>query len=149
MSIQGFQEFLTEAGVKTERQETAFVVAITAGVEANLGKPIKLITNKGETLKGVVGAAKFKGRQQSGSEPYTDVQIFTGSGVKNVSMKGPSAPSLAGGGLRGVETLLPGLGARYIRKVYKHLTKKLKLKAFVVKNSAGDVVGVVDLFDEK
>ena len=42
-------------------------------------------------------------------------------------MKGPNAPSLAGGGLRGIEEIIPGLGARFFRAAYdNHVKKGLK-----------------------
>tara|TARA_R100000231_G_scaffold138786_1_gene118031 strand:+ start:92 stop:835 length:744 start_codon:yes stop_codon:yes gene_type:complete len=122
-----FKQYLVEAGVSAERQETGFVSAINDAVEKNGGKPITVKT-KDATIRGVIKADKFGGRQRSGSEPYTDVQLFTSKGIINLSMKGPSAPSLAGGGLRGVEEIIPGIGARFFRAAYdNHIKKGLKL----------------------
>lgn len=121
-----FKEYVNEAGGSAERQENAFVDAVNKAVEMNAGKPITVNT-KDSAVKGVVKAEKFQGRQVSGSEPYTDVQLFTSKGILNLSMKGPAAPSLAGGGLRGIETVIPGLGARFYRAALdNHLKNGLK-----------------------
>lgn len=122
----GFKSFLAEAGASAERQETGFVDAINEAVRMNGNKPITLKT-KDATITGVIKAEKFSGRQKSGSEPYTDVQVFTSKGILNLSMKGPSAPSLAGGGLRGIEEIIPGIGARFFRTAYdNHIKNGLK-----------------------
>lgn len=122
----GFKSFLAEAGASAERQETGFVDAVNEAVRMNGNKPITLKT-KDATITGVIKAEKFSGRQKSGSEPYTDVQVFTSKGILNLSMKGPSAPSLAGGGLRGIEEIIPGIGARFFRTAYdNHIKNGLK-----------------------
>lgn len=121
-----FVSFIAESKEKTERQENGFVQAIKNAVEMNMGKPIKLVTSE-DTIFDVVGAEKYKGRQKSGSEPYTDVNLMTSKGIINISMKGPSAPSLAGGGLRGIEEIIPGIAARFFRTALKtHLNNGLK-----------------------
>lgn len=121
-----FSTYLTEAGASAERQENGFVDAVTQAVKANGDKPITLKT-KDATIRGVIKAEKYTGRQVSGSEPYTDVQLFTSKGIINLSMKGPSAPSLAGGGLRGIEAIIPGIAARFFRAAYdNHIKKGLK-----------------------
>ena len=121
-----FKHYLEEAGASAERQENGFVDAVNNSVKINDNKPITLKT-KDAIIKGVIKAEKYSGRQSSGSEPYTDVQLFTSKGVLNLSMKGPSAPSLAGGGLRGVEAIIPGIGARFFRTAYdNHLKNGLK-----------------------
>lgn len=115
------------AGASAERQETGVVNAIngqirkTGMVGVKAGKVI---------IYGVTKAAKYTGRQAGGSEPYTDVQLFV-SGKKdpiNLSLKGESAPSLAGGGLKGLELAVPGIARKFMKAAYEHLTKKLKLK---------------------
>ena len=108
-----FLEFyLHEAGSSAERQENGFINAIK-----NVQKPINLIAGD-VTISGVTDANKYKGRQASGSEPYTDVVLSTNSGPVNISMKGPTAPSLAGGGLSGLELAVPGLGARFMQAAF-------------------------------
>ena len=122
-----FNKFLSEAGANAERQETGFVNAVKEAVERNDNRPITLRTG-GVTLKGVIGAYKYNRRQSSGSEPYTDVQLMTTKGILNVSMKGPTAPSLAGGGLGGIEAIIPGLASRFFRAAYDaHIKNGLKL----------------------
>jgi hypothetical protein len=117
---------LSEAGQSAERQENGFVDAVALAVQQNNNKPIT-IKSKDSTVNGVIKAEKYQGRQSSGSEPYTDVQIFTSRGILNVSMKGPSAPSLAGGGLKGIEEIIPGLAARFFRTAYDNHIKNNKL----------------------
>ncbi|MEX0596454.1 MAG: hypothetical protein WD512_08120, partial [Candidatus Paceibacterota bacterium] len=39
----------------------------------------------------------------------------------NLSLKGESAPSLAGGGLRGLNLIVPGLADKFMRVAYHHL----------------------------
>ena len=67
---------LQEAGRTTERQENAFVELVNTSFKQNNEKPFDLIT-KEDTIKNVIKAEKFSGRQKSGSEPYTDVKIYT------------------------------------------------------------------------
>lgn len=121
-----FQEYLTEAGKSAERQENGFVDAVNRAVKMNGDKPIS-IKSKDALVKGVIKAEKYGGRQSSGSEPYTDVQIFTSKGILNISMKGPAAPSLAGGGLRGIQAIIPGIAERFFRAAYdNHIKNGLK-----------------------
>lgn len=121
-----FKSFLLEAGASAERQENGFVDAVNNAVKENGDKPVTVKT-KDASISGVIKAEKYTGRQRSGSEPYTDVQLFTSKGIINLSMKGTSAPSLAGGGLRGIEEIIPGLGARFFRAAYdNHIKKGLK-----------------------
>lgn len=118
------------AGAAAERQESGLVNKINQAVKKNQKNPITLVTG-GATITGVVGAEKYTGRQVSGSEPYTDVVIHvkSGRGTKtlNLSMKGESAPSLAGGGLRGLELASPGIAKKYMKAVYKHLSESVQL----------------------
>jgi len=117
-----YKEFILEAGQQFERQENSFIMSVNDAVLKNNGKPIALHSTHA-TIKNVLKAEKFTGRQSSGSEPYTDVQLITSSGHVNLSMKGPTAPSLAGGGLRGLEIIIPGLGTRFFRAVHDRLIK--------------------------
>jgi hypothetical protein len=121
--MKSFKAHLAEAGLSAERQETAFVELVNTSVKMNNDTPITLIT-KEATIKNVLKAEKFEGRQESGSEPYTDVRLITSTKIINLSMKGPSAPSLAGGGLRGIEAIIPGIGAKFFRAAYDNLIKK-------------------------
>lgn len=113
------------AGQSAERQETGFVDAINNAVTQVQG-PITLKSHD-LTVKGVVKAEKFSGRSIAGTEPYTDVTLTLASGkVKNISMKGSSAPSLAGGGLAGIELVVPGIGRKFMEAALKHHKKTLK-----------------------
>jgi hypothetical protein len=114
------------AGLQAERQENSFIDIINSAVIKN-GGPITLVAGQ-IRLPNIVRAEKFSGRQTSGSEPYTDVQLFVLNKEKpiNISMKGPTAPSLAGGGLKGIETIIPGLAKKFMKLVLLHLKNKIK-----------------------
>jgi hypothetical protein len=115
------------AGAAAERQETGLVNAIKAAVRANKGNPITVIAGKTK-ITGVINADKFTGRQESGSEPYTDVQLFSyDKKVKpiNLSLKGEAAPSLAGGGLRGLELAVPGIASKFLKLAHEKLSKTI------------------------
>lgn len=118
------------AGAAAERQETKLVDAINGAVRKNKKNSITLIAGKTK-LTAVIRAAKFGGRQVGGAEPYTDVQIFRlvrGKEVAiNLSMKGEAAPSLAGGGLKGIELAVPGLGAKFFKAAHKSLVKDFNM----------------------
>ena len=118
-----FKEYLLEGGVDAERQERGIINTVKSLVKANGGKPISI---KGIPHK-VVDAFK-KDKSEHGKEPYTDVVLKTQKGEEiNISCKGPSAPSLAGGGLKGIELILPGIASRFLRKAYQaHIKKGLK-----------------------
>jgi hypothetical protein len=116
------------AGESSERQETAVVKAVTDAVKANKGHPVTVVAGK-TVVKGVVKAYKFTGRQTSGSEPYTDVVFELHDKKKlNLSLKGESAPSLAGGGLKGLELAVPGIASKFLQAAYDELKNKKKLK---------------------
>ncbi len=120
------------AGQSAERQESGVVKSITDAVKKNDSNPITLVA--GDTrIKNVVGAEKYKGRQTSGSEPYTDVVLKVKKNNRivevNCSLKGESAPSLAGGGLRGLELAVPGIAKKFMKSAFKQLTETVKLKA--------------------
>ena len=119
------------AGQSAERQENGVIKYINDSVKKNQKNPITLIAGK-ETVVGVIKAEKYKGRQLGGSEPYTDVVIYVIRNNKtetiNCSLKGESAPSLAGGGLKGIELAVPGIKKRFMNAVYDELMNNKKLK---------------------
>jgi hypothetical protein len=119
------------AGASAERQETGVVNSINNAVKKNAKNPITVVAGK-TIVTGVVGAEKFTGRQVGGSEPYTDVVIYYMKNGKklplNCSLKGESAPSLAGGGLKGLELAVPGIAKSFMNTAYKELKTKKKLK---------------------
>jgi hypothetical protein len=118
------------AGSSAERQEKGFVDAVNKAIADNDNNPISLLM-EGEKMTGVVAAHKYSGRQMSGSEPYTDIVIEFHESTKrkpiNISCKGESAPSLAGGGLRGLEEAVPGLGPKFLKQVFYELLNRRKL----------------------
>jgi hypothetical protein len=116
------------AGQSAERQEAGLIKAINNAVSKNKNNPVTVIAGK-IILEGVVGAEKFSGRQAGGSEPYTDVILMTYDKKQiNLSCKGPSAPSLAGGGLKGLELAVPGLTEKFLKEAFNALTTTKKLK---------------------
>ena len=118
------------AGTSAERQESGVVKKINDAFKSNANNPITLVAGKTK-LSGVVGAEKFTGRQAGGSEPYTDVVIHVMKNGKkvaiNCSLKGESAPSLAGGGLKGLELAVPGIAKKFMKTAFKELSTKKKL----------------------
>ena len=116
------------AGTAAERQESGVVKAINDAFRKNKSNPFTV--SAGNTkINNVVGAKKFSGRQATGSEPYTDVilQLKNKKDV-NLSLKGEAAPSLAGGGLRGLELIVPGIANRFMKAAYDKLIE-MGLKA--------------------
>ena len=114
------------AGASAERQENTFVDSINNAVKKN---PAGIKVKAGsQTISGVIKAEKFTGRQISGSEPYIDVNLHLADGKTTVgiSMKGNTAPSLAGGGLKGINLAVPGLANKFMKAVLEHLKKKIK-----------------------
>ena len=109
------------AGAAAERQENGVVDAVKKAVKKNKNSPITVDAG-GVKISNVDNAKKYTGRQASGSEPYTDV-IFERKNGKavNLSLKGEAAPSLAGGGLRGLEAIVPGLAGRFMKAAYDAL----------------------------
>lgn len=121
-------KYLIMAGETSERQENGIVQQIEKAIAANKNNPITIKAGT-ETVEGVIGAHKFKGRQAGGSEPYTDVVLVIHNKPEvNLSCKGPQAPSLAGGGLRGLEIAVPGIAAQFMKEAYDALIGKKKLK---------------------
>jgi hypothetical protein len=114
------------------RQESGVIEKIKDAIKLNKMNPITLKAGK-TIIEGVIDAEKYTGRQTGGSEPYTDVIIYAYKNGKketiNCSLKGESAPSLAGGGLKGLELAVPGIAKKFMQTAFNQLknTKKLKI----------------------
>lgn len=137
------------AGASAERQETGVVTAIKDAVKKNQQNPINVKAGK-IYLEGVIASEKYTGRQAGGSEPYTDVVIEFHPSLRkpavNLSLKGEAAPSLAGGGLKGLELAVPGIAKKFMQAAYKHLTTTMKLKLGA---KVPDVYGKIGKNDKK
>lgn len=137
------------AGASAERQETGVVNAINNAVKSNQNNPINVKAGK-VALEGVMGSQKYTGRQAGGSEPYTDVVITFHSSTKkspvNLSLKGEAAPSLAGGGLKGLELAVPGIAKKFMQAAFKHLKTSMKL---TLGSKVPDVYGKINKNDKK
>lgn len=109
------------AGASAERQETGVVNAINKAVKQNKNKPITIVAGSTK-ISNISGAKKYTGRQASGSEPYTDVILVNKNSKDiNLSLKGEAAPSLAGGGLRGLDAIVPGIAGKFMKAAHKQL----------------------------
>jgi hypothetical protein len=85
----------------SERQEMGLIDAINKFKE----KPFTLVGANGEKIENVTGARKMPNPPEG--EAYTDVVIETTDGDVNISAKGSSSPSIAGGGLKMSSNLGP------------------------------------------
>ena len=132
------------AGASSERQENGLIKAINDAVKANKNNPVTVVFDN-VTMSGIVKAEKFGGRQAGGSEPYTDVVLYKGKVALNLSCKGESAPSLAGGGLKGLELAVPGIAKKFMTKAYEYLKTKKKLK---VGDKVPDIYGKISKQDK-
>jgi hypothetical protein len=136
------------AGASAERQETGVIKHINDSVRKNKNNPVTVIAGKTKIV-GVIKAEKFTGRQAGGSEPYTDVVFHVVKGKKievlNLSLKGTAAPSLAGGGLKGLELAVPGIAKKFMESAYKHLVGVEKL---VIGDKVPDVYGQIGNTDK-
>lgn len=132
------------AGASSERQENGLIKAINDAVKANKNNPVTVIFDN-VTMSGIKKAEKYGGRQAGGSEPYTDVVLYKGNSTLNLSCKGESAPSLAGGGLKGLELAVPGIAKKFMTKAYEYLKTKKKLK---VGDKVPDIYGKISKQDK-
>jgi hypothetical protein len=107
---------------QSERQERTFIDLINQAIKKNNNKPINVEFSNGYYIPDVTGAEKVEGKAPDGHEHYTDVVVNTKAyGNYNLSMKGPSAPTLAPGGER-IESLYP----RFLEKATESAIKKLQ-----------------------
>lgn len=107
-------------GQGTERQEEGIIIEIRKAVKAQ--GPTKI---QGVPRVLIDDAAKNEGLSSIGQEPYIDVYLMTDKNKKiGCSMKGTSAPSLAGGGLGGMNVVVPHLPPLLYKAIVKHLKKE-------------------------
>lgn len=105
-------------GAGTERQEEGIIIHIRDAVKAN--GPVKM-TGLPSRIK-IKDSAKNEGLSSIGQEPYIDVNLIKDNGkMIGCSMKGTSAPSLAGGGLAGLNVVVPHLPPLVYEAIVKHL----------------------------
>jgi len=111
------------AGVLFERQESGLVDAINNHY-ALVSKPFTLRAG-GTIISQVTSARKVEGRLPNGNEPYPDVEITSNNGkLYKISMKGTSAPSMAGGGLDGLEQTVPGFTGKFLEAALNEYKKR-------------------------
>ena len=96
----------------SERQEMGLIDAINSFPE----KPFTLVGANGEKIENVTGARKMPNPKEG--EAYTDVVVETTKGDVNISAKGTSSPSIAGGGLKMASNLGPEV-EEFIQDFYK------------------------------
>jgi len=85
----------------TERQERGLVDLINSTEGSKT-----IISKNGYKIPNVAKAGKFEGQSSTGTEPYSDIILYLEDGTELlVSAKGPSAPSLGGGGIVGIRAL--------------------------------------------
>jgi len=111
------------AGVIYERQETGLVDAINHHYSL-VQQPFTLRAGS-TSLTSVISARKVEGRLPNGNEPYPDVEITTSTRkLYKLSMKGLSAPSMAGGGLDGLERTVPGFSGRFLNAALQEYIRR-------------------------
>lgn len=115
----------TKAG-KSENQERALVDTINNYVNKYGYVKIKNIPGK------VIGSYKKEGMNDFNHEPYIDIYIQSDvngrTKLYGVSCKGLTAPSLAGGGLIGLNSIDPKLVQDAFKALENYITKKMKLE---------------------
>lgn len=129
------------SGRGSERQEEGLILAINNAAKqsndifiSSLGRDHKLKT-----------AYKKTGLSSIRQEPYIDIYIETQRGKKfGVSCKGESAPSLAGGGLGGLNVIVPDL----MNRLYNGLSQTLKNNFSLKEGSVVPANMVPDLYAE-
>lgn len=129
------------SGAGSERQESGLINLIN---ETAKNSPDYYFASLGKNKK-LKQAIKNSGLSSIGQEPYIDIFIETHGGEKlGVSMKGKSAPSIAGGGLKGIKEVAPDLLKMLYDKIKKYITEDLGIK----ENAIVDASVVPDLYME-
>lgn len=137
--LKEYSRLIIEGGASAERQEQGLIQAIRK--VASSKKPVTVITS-GATIKGVIDASKMPGLNSLGQEPYTDVVLTLSDDSKiNISAKGTTAPSLAGGGLVALQLLVPDLIERFLLKAQDALKASFKNGAMGAPDVFGKITG--------
>jgi len=137
------------SGSGSERQESSLINFINNNV---LNRHCKISNNcaKDRKLLGyqITGAEKKVGKNDYNDEPYIDVIIKTDKGEIGISCKGPTTPSLAGGGLSGLNRIVPELiqdfytqAQKYIESIKIESKTKGGRKIISEKLKDGDTIG--------
>jgi hypothetical protein len=108
------------SGQGSERQEQGLIELLNSAARKN---SLCYDPSLGVKYK-ILGAKKNEGLSSVGQEPYIDVFIKTSASTKplGISLKGESAPSLAGGGVAGIKVVAPELLTMMYEKIEKYLT---------------------------
>ena len=119
---------LTEVSAKaerSERQERAIILGVNQ--YASIDNPITVKAGN-HSVSNVVEAKKMEGCNKFGCEQYTDVVLITSDGAEiNVSCKGTTSPSIAGGGLLGLKALFPYVVPKFLEAAERwYLQNKYK-----------------------
>jgi uncharacterized glyoxalase superfamily protein PhnB len=119
-SLQKSEDFGSRGGKgETERQETELVNVINKAVQGNKQKPVT-VKSTDDKIDNVISANKVAGTSELGSEPYADLAVHKKSGGASlISAKGPTAPSIAGGGQSGLLNIAPTVVGNAIKRAYK------------------------------
>lgn len=104
-------------GTHSERQERRFIEIINETIANTVSLSVNIRANC-VILPHIQSAEKYTGTQLGGSEPYTDVILRSATETYRLSLKGTSALSLGGGGLRGLELIVPGLARQFLESIY-------------------------------
>jgi hypothetical protein len=104
-----------------EDQEIMFIETINEAVKKSEDESISVQFVNGSRLNGIVSAEKKERMSTYSAEPYTDVILKSKTGRSwNFSMKDiAGAPSLGGGGSKGIDLIAPGLMRRFYDALLK------------------------------
>ena len=133
----------------SERQERGVKAALQNAIKTN-----GFVMTEGALRGKKIIVAEKKEQGSLPHEPYIDLVLKTESQTYGVSMKGTSAPSIAGGGLAGINVIVPTLIPKVYAAIENYMKNTLKLKQgmvlkiddvpnFYVKVSDADVMKIL------
>ena len=139
-----FEKLVDEHGLKFERQETALINSINSAINSTK-KPITVIGGH-NSISNVKLAKKVSGVNKFGKEPFADIEILTKGKTYLISAKGPTAPSLGGGGMEGLNFTFPELIRNFLSKAEELLVKRgIKANQVEVPNIYGKISDKIQL----